>query len=231
MKNTQKSNAIGTCSALVAYLAFMLSASTALANDLSAQAFVPLQSKTLQLADAPGRSPKEKEILEEIRQTSNFLQDRAYPSPTNLPDLYLTSLQNLDELLAETRASSDPAERVSILSDVLADLVAKKKHAQSNAGFASLISDSMLVDVSVSTKLNNVAVNGYSVQCNPRRYRESSFFKIIFNLSTSPSIEKLPPGIFSCTIEKSGAKSLKKDISVGLTGKQKEMVDFVLEDQ
>ena len=196
-------------------------------DQMSEDSLLDIQTFASQLADTPRTASIEsdRELIQSIRIKANAIYDRLRNVDGSLPKEYSESLRADGEILRQALNEPSEAHRREFLQLVHEDLRLKLLYLQGSAGWTVFSPVDMLVQVSVKTKADGKKVDGYSVQCNPRRYGNSPIFQSIFAKLTSPSDGKIAPGTYTCLLERAGAR-IKKDISVGLTGSAAEEIEI-----
>lgn len=160
------------------------------------------------------------QTLDDIQHSATLLKAR-YATSGTMSNEYLASLEADKEVLYRAVSSPSSPSDAADVRFVANDLSTKLTYARAQSGeFTDVLGDNIALHV--ITEHGGRPVNGYDVQCNPRRFARSSSSLFPFADETSPATRMLPPGIFTVDIVKNGRTVAHKDVELGLDGKATE---------
>lgn len=186
--------------------------------------FIALNQSIAILADSP-QSKELSDQLYTLRDLTKKLEDRFVANGLSMPTDFQKTLDfDADQLrFAATGKGEVPAK--VLLNEVVEDLRAKDRGTQKGAAAGSFAFPTH-IRVIVTTKNGTSKVDGYIVQCNPRRYANSAQAMFTFAQLSSPTSTQLPAGMYACTASQGTIVKGLQTVPAGLDGNLQIEVDI-----
>ena len=198
----------------------------AAASAQSFDAILAVQKAILEL-DSVALTQAQLDSLHKLEADIQSLQ-AALQDSTAIDPEYSSNLQLLASALNLARRTPDPAERLSMMREVDADLALKVRYQRSALGLTPR--KTQTVKVTVTTIRVGAPAKGLLVRCNPRAYSRLPIDMVVFNDPTTPTSRELTPGLYVLAlIDPASMKEVaRRDIEPGADGKDQLGVQFDL---